>query len=85
MVAKNEKPDLIILDVNLPKISGIEVAQRLRQMPETKRIPIIGLSALAMQNDIKNGLDAGFDKYLTKPYQLGELIDTINELTKPIV
>lgn len=85
IAARTDKPDLIILDVNLPKISGVEVARRLRQLPETQTIPILGLSALAMQSDIDNALQAGFSKYLTKPYELDELIATINELVNPFI
>ncbi|MDH5544025.1 MAG: ATP-binding protein [Gammaproteobacteria bacterium] len=68
--ATNNKPDLILLDINLPEISGFEVFKRLRNIPETKDIPIIALSANALPSQIQKAMDCGFDDYLTKPVDL---------------
>lgn len=82
-IANEEIPDLILLDVNLPEMSGLEAAKILRESPKTTHIPIVGVSALAMQSDIDAGLKAGFDKYLIKPIQVVDLVNAINELIKP--
>jgi CheY-like chemotaxis protein len=72
-MAVKEKPDLILMDVRLPKLSGIEVTNRLRQMPAFHGVPIIGLTAHAMAGDREAALEAGFDEYLTKPFNTREL------------
>ena len=71
--ALTHKPDLILMDINLPGISGIEALIQLRAIETTRHIPIIAISADAMSNDVRHALDAGFDKYLTKPIKLAEL------------
>ena len=76
-LAKNSKPDLIILDVNLPGMSGIEVLQQLRKYDDTSHTPIFALSAAATETDIEKGMDAGFDKYLTKPLVISEIVTAI--------
>ncbi len=72
-MAVKEKPALIIMDIQLPKMSGLEVTRRLRQMPEFNNIPIIALTAYAMKGDEKNFLEAGCDAYLSKPVNTREL------------
>ena len=72
--AETEKPDLLILDVMLPDLNGIEVAQYLRAKPEFVHLPIIMLSALAQVTDKIEGLKAGADEYLTKPVDLREMV-----------
>lgn len=67
-------PDLIILDVKLPKLNGIEVCRRLKADAHTRHIPILMLSAKAQTNEIKEGLEAGADKYLCKPISFPELL-----------
>ena len=69
------KPDLILLDVMMPRMDGIEAVHRLKSDPETASIPVILLSAKAQANDISGGLDAGADDYITKPFDPLELID----------
>jgi PAS domain S-box-containing protein len=78
--ARTEKPDLIILDINLPDIDGFEALKVLKQDPVTAHTPVIALSANAMPYDVQRGLKAGFQAYLTKPLIVAELIDTLNEL-----
>lgn len=72
-------PDVILMDINLPGISGISVLKVLRGNPLTKSIPIIALSANAMPHDIVNAMEAGFFRYLTKPIKLNEFMTAIDE------
>jgi len=76
-MAAIHQPDVILMDINLPGINGIEALKRLRALPETSAIPVIAISADAMPADIKRGLQVGFDAYLTKPINLAEVIDHI--------
>lgn len=71
--------DLIILDINLPGMDGYSALEKLKMNAETKDIPVIALSASASADDIKKGLEAGFNKYITKPFVLTELISIIND------
>jgi DNA-binding response OmpR family regulator len=66
-------PDLVILDLNLPVLSGIEVCRIMRGRPETSRVPIIMLTARTTESDRITGLDVGADDYVTKPFSLREL------------
>lgn len=74
-MAEIHRPGVILMDINLPGINGIEALNRLRARDETRFIPVIAISADAMPADIKRGLDAGFDAYLTKPINLVEVVD----------
>jgi len=78
-LARNKHPNVILMDINLPGMSGIDALQILRQDPATAPIPVIALSANAMPRDIKKGLDAGFFRYLTKPIKVKALIETLEE------
>ena len=71
--AVRERPDLIIMDMQLPKLSGLEVTQRLRQMAEFSHVPIIALTAYAMKGDKEKFIEAGCDAYLSKPIDTREL------------
>lgn len=75
--AQQEKPDLILMDVNLPDISGLEAAQRLKAAPETAPIPIIALTANAMHGDRETALASGCDGYLAKPVMKTELLNAV--------
>ena len=79
-LAKSEKPDLIILDINLPGMNGFEALKELRTLDCTQDTPIIALSANAMPRDIEKGLEAGFSHYLTKPIKVDEFVDVIREV-----
>ena len=68
-----EKPSLVILDVMMPDLSGLDVLRHMRSAPESARIPVIIVSAMSMPSDIKDGLDAGAAIYLTKPVTFLEL------------
>ncbi len=70
---QEETPDLVILDLNLPVLSGIEVCRILRSRPNTAHVPIIMLTARTSESDRVTGLDVGADDYVTKPFSLREL------------
>src|SRR5437762_10218035 len=73
-IAREQKPDLVLLDWMLPLMSGIEVCRQLRRLPETRRLPIVMLTARGEEGDKLRGLDAGADDYVTKPFSPSELI-----------
>jgi signal transduction histidine kinase/ActR/RegA family two-component response regulator len=72
-------PDVIVLDINLPEMSGYEVLARLQMMPETRHIPVLALSAAAMPRDVQTGLAAGFFRYLTKPLDVPVFLAALND------
>lgn len=80
-MAKNREPDLIILDVMMPDINGLEACRMLKGDSLTCRIPVMMFSALTDTSDMKRGLKAGADAYLTKPINPAELLNTVAELT----
>jgi CheY-like chemotaxis protein len=80
-MAKNEMPDIILLDLSLPVIDGWNVARKLKADVNTKDIPIIALTAHAMKGDREKALDAGCDDYDTKPINLEGLLDKMHKLT----
>jgi PAS domain S-box-containing protein len=77
-LARTTQPTVILMDINLPGISGVEALKVLRVDPATAHIPVVALSANAMPRDIEMGLDAGFFRYLTKPIKVKEFMDTLN-------
>jgi PAS domain S-box-containing protein len=81
-LAQENRPALILMDINLPGISGIEALQILRVDPTTAHIPVIALSANAMPRDIEKGLLAGFFRYLTKPIKIHEFMETLEAALK---
>jgi two-component system response regulator VicR len=82
--AKSEKPDLIILDVKLPKKDGYEVCEDLRDLEETKHIPIMMLTARNSTAEENIGFAAGADDYLKKPYDLDILLHKVKELLNKV-
>ena len=76
-LARANQPDVILMDINLPGISGIEALKILREDPATEHIPVVALSANAMPRDIEKGLQAGFYRYLTKPIRVDEFMGTL--------
>lgn len=78
--AQSERPDIIVSDIMMPKVSGIELVEALKADQTTARIPIILLSAKAQTGDLKSGLDSGADGYVTKPFEPLELVDHVNAL-----
>lgn len=81
-LAKQEQPNLIVLDVMMPEVDGFTVAQRIRQSDSISDTPIIMLTALSQLNDKVNGFDIGVDDYLTKPFETEELIVRVRALLK---
>jgi signal transduction histidine kinase/ActR/RegA family two-component response regulator len=82
-LAQTVVPNLVILDINLPGISGFEVLRQLRADERTRHIPVIALSASAMQRDVRRAEEAGFARYLTKPVKVDELLTTLSTLLRP--
>lgn len=81
-LAKQELPDLIILDVMMPEVDGYTVAKRIRENEQTKDIPIIMLTALGMLQNKAQGFDIGVDDYLVKPFEMEELLMRVKALLK---
>jgi PAS domain S-box-containing protein len=77
-LARAHQPDVIVMDINLPGISGIEAMKILRDDPTTAHIPIVALSANAMPRDVAKGLEAGFFSYLTKPIKVNEFMAALD-------
>jgi len=78
-LARAHLPDVILMDINLPGISGIEALNTLREDPATRHIPVVALSANAMLHDIEKGLEAGFFRYLTKPIKINEFMAALDD------
>ena len=78
-LAREHLPDVILMDINLPGMSGIEALKILLVDPATKNIPVVALSANAISTDIERGLDAGFFRYLTKPIRINEFMKALDE------
>ena len=73
------KPELILLDINLPEMNGFEVLKRIRKMEEFESIPVLAITANAMENDVKKGMDLGFSYYITKPIDINKFMKIIND------
>jgi PAS domain S-box-containing protein len=82
-LVRARQPNVVIMDINLPGMNGIEATRRLHEWPETRDIPVIALSAAAMVRDAKRVEDAGFYRYLTKPVKVDELARALEELLVP--
>jgi len=79
-VARAERPDVIVSDVMMPRMSGLELVADLKGDPATAGIPIILLSAKAQVSDVRAGLDAGADDYVTKPFEPHDLVERVLKL-----
>ncbi|KYF61934.1 hybrid sensor histidine kinase/response regulator [Sorangium cellulosum] len=82
-LARARRPQVVIMDINLPGMSGYEAVRRLQEWPETRDIPVIALSAAAMPRDTRRAEEAGFYRYLTKPVKVDELTGALEELLVP--
>jgi PAS domain S-box-containing protein len=80
--ARAYRPEVILMDINLPGISGVEAMKILRADPATAHIPVIALSAIALPRDIEKGLEAGFFDYLTKPIKVNQFMDALDVALK---
>jgi len=77
-IARAHRPDVILMDINLPGISGIQALRILAQDPSTSHIPVVAISANALPRDVEKGLEAGFFRYLTKPVRIPEFMDALD-------
>ena len=71
------RPDLVLLDINLPDMDGYEILEKMRAHPQTKDIPAIAITANAMMDDVERGEKAGFNDYLIKPVKASELLKSM--------
>src|SRR2546428_12828858 len=76
-MARDQRPDLILMDIQLPKVSGLEAMRLLRQTAETANTPIIAITSFALSGDHQKAKDAGASAYLAKPYSPRELLNMI--------
>jgi len=81
-LARAEQPDVILMDISMPGMSGLEALKLLHQHPATRHIPVLALSANAMSGDIEKGLAAGFFRYVTKPIQIDAFMQTLDQALK---
>ncbi len=81
-IAIREKPALVLMDIQLPRVNGLEVTRRLKQIPSLRHIPIIALTAYAMKGDREKFLGAGCDAYLSKPVSTRELPKMIGRILR---
>jgi len=79
-VARSNQPDVVVSDIMMPKKSGLELVVALKGDTSTSEIPIILLSAKAQNADVRTGLEAGADDYVTKPFEPLDLVDRVNRL-----
>jgi two-component system cell cycle response regulator DivK len=79
-MAQEEAPDLILMDVQLPKMSGLEATRRLRADPQTAAIPIVVITSYALSGDAEKAKEAGATAYLAKPYSPRDLLAKIREI-----
>ena len=80
--ARAERPDIVLLDIMMPRMDGLQVTKALKGDDDTREIPIILLSAKAQASDVQVGRDIGADDYLTKPFDPLELLDRVGDLLK---
>ncbi|MCS7282202.1 MAG: response regulator [Anaerolineae bacterium] len=79
-LAEANPPDLIILDVRMPKMSGYEACRRLKENPRTSSVPVVFLSAKGQDSEIQQGLASGADEYILKPFAPDELIQQVRDI-----
>lgn len=79
-IASRELPDLVILDIMMPRLDGYQTCQKLKEQSSTEGIPIVFLSAKAQQSDIEKGKSFGVSEYLTKPFDPNDLLDVVERL-----
>jgi len=77
-----EKPDLILLDVRMPRLTGYEVCEKLKKDPETSNIPVVFLSAKGQDSEIERGIESGAVEYILKPFAPTDLIAQIENVLK---
>lgn len=83
-LARNAKPDLIIMDIQLPEISGLDITRKIKSDPEMKHIPVIAVTAFAMKDDEEKILQAGCEAYLSKPIAIDQFLSTVRRFIEPV-
>jgi len=78
--APQVKPDLILLDVRMPRMTGYEACRQLKKMPEVQHVPVVFLSAKGQDNEIDEGLEVGAKDYILKPFAPDELIQQVQQI-----
>jgi two-component system cell cycle response regulator DivK len=81
-LARQERPDLILMDIQLPILDGLEATKLIKADPTTQHIPIFALTAFAMGGDRERFIQAGCDDYLSKPYNIEELLEKVKKILK---
>jgi two-component system, cell cycle response regulator DivK len=81
--AERERPDLILMDIQLPRISGLEASRRIKAREDLRRIPIIAVTSFALSGDDQRAAAAGCDAYIAKPYRPRDLLQLIKSLLPP--
>ncbi len=84
LIIDEQKPDLVLLDWMLPKVSGIELCRRMRSRPQTRNLPIIMLTARGEETDRIRGLDTGADDYIIKPFSMPELLARVRAVVRRV-
>jgi CheY-like chemotaxis protein len=79
-LATSKKPDLILMDINLPGMNGIQALNQLLRTEQTRHIPVVAITSNSMPKDVETGLEAGFRAYITKPIDIPEFVRTIGEI-----
>jgi CheY-like chemotaxis protein len=82
-LALAHQPEVILMDINLPGMSGLDALRALRALPETRDIPVIALTAAASERDKQRGVEAGFYRYITKPVRVDDLVSALEALLSP--
>ena len=77
VMARNERPDLILMDIQLPQVSGLEVTRWIKDDPELRSIPVVAVTAFAMKGDEERIREGGCEAYLSKPISVGKFIETV--------
>jgi len=81
-MAVNQQPDLVLLDVILPKLNGYEVCRQLKSTPQTADIPVVMITSKSKDKDRKWGIEQGADDYITKPFDADDLLDVIERFVR---
>ncbi len=84
-MARKHRPDLILMDIQLPEVSGLEVTKWLKDDETLKSIPVIAITAFAMAGDKVKILEGGCDAYISKPFSIPDFLQTVERFAKPLV
>ena len=82
-LARQHRPDLVLMDIQLPDVSGLDAVRQLKEDPQTQAIPVIAVTAFAMAGDERRALDSGCDAYIAKPIMLREFLATVEKFIGP--